>query len=82
MNPALDGGGMLAKPVGDIIATMTVPNEQHAVQPMVVTRFIGTTDLLLERNSHGFRISNLECFHAKRYGTRTRHIKHNMLHYL
>jgi hypothetical protein len=59
MNPALNGGGMLAKPVGDIIAATTLPNEQHAVEPVVITGFIGATDLLLERDSHGFHIGNL-----------------------
>jgi hypothetical protein len=65
MHPTLDGGGMLAEPVGDVIAAMALPHEQDAVQSVVVAGFIGATNLLLERDSHGFRILNMKCFHAQ-----------------
>src|SRR5271167_939169 len=52
MHPAFNGRGVLAKPVGHVIAAMTLTHEQHAVETVVVTGFVRPTDLLLERNSH------------------------------
>jgi hypothetical protein len=63
MDPTLDSRGVLAKPAGDIVATMALADEQHSMKPVVVTRFIGATDLLLKGNSHGFGICNLKRFH-------------------
>jgi hypothetical protein len=59
MHPPFNGGGMLAEPFSDIIAAMTLADEQHAVKSVVVTGLIGAADFLLERNSHGFDVGNL-----------------------
>src|SRR5437879_3217104 len=34
------------------------------MKPVVIAGFIGTTNLLLERDSHGFSLSNFKGFHA------------------
>jgi hypothetical protein len=65
MHPPLNGGGVLAKPVGHVIAAMPLAHQQHTMQTVIVTGFIGATDLLLERDSHGLSIADLQCFHAQ-----------------
>jgi hypothetical protein len=64
MHPTFHGGGMLPKPVGDLITAMALADQQDAVQPVIVTRLIGPTNLLLQRDSHGLNIGNLKSFHA------------------
>jgi len=65
MHPPLNGGGVLAEPVGHVITAMPLAHQQHAMQTVIVTGFIGATDLLLESDSHGLSIGNLQCFHAQ-----------------
>jgi len=36
VNPALDRRGVLAKPLGDIVAAMALVHEQHSVEPVVI----------------------------------------------
>jgi hypothetical protein len=64
MHPTLNRSRMFAEPVGDVITAMALTDEQYTVESMVVTRLIGTADLLLQGYSHRLRIGNLKCFHA------------------
>jgi hypothetical protein len=70
MNPTLDRGGMFPKPFADVITAMALADQQNAMQPMVVTRFIGAADLLLDGNLHCLSILNLESFHTAFYRER------------
>jgi hypothetical protein len=82
MHPPLNGGGVLAEPVGHVITAMPLAHQQHAMQTVIVTGFIGATDLLLERDSHCLSIGNLQCFHAEILRHAGLESKHIILHYL
>jgi hypothetical protein len=82
MNPTLDGRGMFAKPLANLIATMSLAHQQNSVQPMIVARLIGAADLLLEGNFHYLCICNLQSFHAPLLPEGRPHGKHIILHYL
>jgi hypothetical protein len=43
---------------------MALAYQQNAMQPVVVPRFIGPADLLLDGNLHGLSIRNLQSFHT------------------
>jgi hypothetical protein len=66
MDPILDGARRIAQQMAHFTATHTLGHQQQAVQPVVVSRFLRTTDLVLQRQDHGLGIRNLEFPHAKR----------------
>jgi hypothetical protein len=52
------------------------------MKPVIVTGFIGATNLLLERDFHCFCLSNFKGSHALSLGDPAHGGKLNMLHYL
>jgi hypothetical protein len=59
LNPPFHRGGVLSQPIRNLVATNPLGGEQHPVQAVVVTGFLGTTNLILQGKDHGGRIGNL-----------------------
>ena len=62
-HPTLNGTGVLAQPVRHVVAAKAMADEQDSVQAMVVTRVLGASDFLLNRQAHDFNISHLQPAH-------------------
>ena len=59
VHPPLNRTGILAQPIGHLIAARAPADEQDSVQAMVVTRVLRASDFLLNGQTHDFNISNL-----------------------
>jgi hypothetical protein len=62
-HPALHRPPIFPKPFGDLLAAVAASDQQQPVQPMVVPRLIGSSDFLLDGQSHDVGISNFQFSH-------------------
>ena len=62
-HPALHCPPIFAKQCGDLLAAMAAGDEQQPVQPMVVPRLIGSSNFLLNGDSHDIGIRNFQFSH-------------------
>ncbi len=65
-HPILDRAGRIAQPTGHLPATHSLGHHQQPVEPMIVARFPGALDLLLQRQNDRSSLGNAEGFHAYR----------------
>jgi len=63
VDPVLDGAGALPQKSGDIIRTHTGTGEENAVESMVVARFFGSLDFVLDGQPHDVRIRDFQSLH-------------------
>jgi hypothetical protein len=73
---------VLPKPLGHLVATVAVGHQQNTVQSVIVPRFFGAIDFILQGQRHRDRIADLEPFHAGTLGDLCLDGNNNMLHYL
>ena len=66
-HPAFDRRWMLPQPLGNLIATVALGNEQNTVQPVVVAGLFRAIDLVLQGESHDGGVGDLELSHAQLY---------------
>jgi hypothetical protein len=64
MHPPLKGGWMLAQPSGHGGAPVALANQQHGVQPVVVTGFRRAAHFPPQGDRRRWRLGNLQGFHA------------------
>src|SRR5574340_1834082 len=83
LDPALHRTPVFPKQIGNLLAALAAGNQQQAMQPMVVARFIGTGDFLLDGDSHYFRIGNFQLLHGSASGSgNCRQYSSIMRHYI
>ena len=63
-HPTFDRRWMLPQPLGNLIATVALGNEQNTVQPVVVAGLFRAIDLVLQGESHDGGVGDLELSHA------------------
>lgn len=73
LDPALHRAPIFAKQLGDLLAALAVLNQQQTIQPMVAARLIGARNLLLDGDSHHFRIGNCQFSHDRTSATMSSH---------
>jgi hypothetical protein len=66
-HPTFDRRWMLPQPLGDLIATVALGNEQNTVQPVVVAGLFRAIDLVLQSESHDGGVGDSELSHAQLY---------------
>jgi len=71
VDPIFDGARRIAQQMTHLTTAHALCYQQQAVQPMVVSRLLRTTDLILQRQDHGLGIRNLEFSHAERVSSPT-----------
>jgi hypothetical protein len=69
MHPTLNGRGMFSEQIRHFIATLSLANQKHSMQSMIVARFIRAVNLLLEGYFHRSGVGNRERFHGRRLAT-------------
>ncbi len=62
-NPALHRPPIFAKQCGDLLAAMAAGDEQQPMQPMIVPRLTGSSNFLLNGDSHDIGIHNFQFSH-------------------
>jgi hypothetical protein len=62
--PVLDGTPPMAEKLGYLSATKPGTHEKNAVKPVIISRLLGSHDLLLHSNSHKPCIFNLKLAHG------------------
>jgi hypothetical protein len=63
-NPILDRAMAMTEKVRHLPTTEARTNQKNPVQAMIITRFLGPHDLVLQRQSHDFGIFNLQFLHG------------------
>ena len=56
MHPILDGARRVAQRAGRLSTAQALRDQQHAVETVIITRFIGPTDFILQSQDHCLRI--------------------------
>jgi hypothetical protein len=64
-DPSLDCRGGLTQQLAYFGARVPVADQQHSVQPMVISRLLTPLDFLPNRQLHDFRICNFQLAHGR-----------------
>jgi hypothetical protein len=62
--PVLNGTPPVAEKLGHLSATKPRAHKKNAVKPVIISRLLGSYDLLLHSNSHNLCIFNLKLAHG------------------
>jgi hypothetical protein len=65
LHPTFDGPWILPEEVSDVIAAEAMADEEDSMKPMVIPRFLGSADFLLNRNLHDFSVGDLQFAHIR-----------------
>lgn len=63
-HPILDSARSISEQTADFWASGTLGHQQHAVETVIIARFLRTTNLVLQSEDHSSGISNLQRFHV------------------
>lgn len=69
VDPVLDGARRVTQQSRNVGTAHTVSDQEHAVQPMIVPRLLGATDLILETENDRRGVGNREGFHSSQETT-------------
>ena len=64
IHPVGDSPGGICKQRCDLGATNSLRDQQHPMQAVIVARFIGATDLILQGQDDSLRFSDMDSFHS------------------
>jgi hypothetical protein len=63
VDPVRDCPGCIAQDLSNFPATLSLGDEKHGVESMIVAGFLGTANFVLDSHNHVFGIGDCECFH-------------------
>lgn len=63
MNPVFNRPRRVSQNPSSLTAAEALGNQQDPVQAVIVSRFLGTADFVLQNHYRGLGVSNLKCFH-------------------
>lgn len=64
VNPIRNSPGRISQEHGNLCATQPPRNQQHTVQPMVVTRLIGSANLIPQGQNDFLGFGDMDSFHS------------------
>jgi hypothetical protein len=82
VDPALHGHRILAQERRHFTATQAVTNQQHPMEPVVISGFIRAENLLLDGDLHDVRVTDLEFTHGGTLPHSMQIVNDNILRYL
>jgi hypothetical protein len=63
VDPVRNRPGCIAQDLSNLPATLSLGDEKHGVEAMIVAGFLGTANFVLDSHNHVFGIGDCECFH-------------------
>jgi hypothetical protein len=82
VDPALHGHRILAQERRHFTATQAVTDQQHPMEPVVISGFFRAENFLLDSDLHDVRVTDLEFAHGGTLPYSTKIVNGNMLQYL
>jgi hypothetical protein len=64
VDPVRDCPGCIAQDLSNLPATLSLRDEKHGVESVIVAGFLGTANFVLDSHNHVFGIGDCECFHG------------------
>jgi hypothetical protein len=80
--PGLNSTGAVTKQLGHLVATESSADHENPMEPMVISRFIGPKNFILNRNPHNFCISDFQFAHRYLLSAHSIAERHQMRNYL
>jgi hypothetical protein len=64
IDPVRNCPGCIAQYLSNLPATLSLGDEKHGVEAVIVAGFLGTANFVLDSHNHVFGIGDCECFHG------------------